>query len=107
MFESIGDSQLKYFLQNPTNKGKIITTGLWKYTRHPNYFGEVVLWWGIWFLSLSTSYGLISLISPITITFLILKVSGIPMLEKKYEGRKDFETYKQKTNSFFPWFSKK
>ena len=80
--------------------------GLWQYTRHPNYFGEVTMWWGIWLLTVGSTYWYIGIIGPITISFLLLKVSGIPMLEKKYEGNKEFEKYKAKTSAFFPWFVK-
>ncbi len=102
LFEAIGDWQLLKFTQNPANKGKIIQNGLWKYTRHPNYFGEVVLWWGIFFFALSLQSGFLLIISPLTITFLILFVSGIPMLEKKYENNPDFAEYKKRTSAFFP-----
>lgn len=105
-FEAIGDRQLKKFISNPENKGKIMTTGLWKYTRHPNYFGEVTQWWGLWVIALSVPFGGVGIIGPLTITFLILKVSGVPMLEKSFEGRPDFEDYKKKTNAFLPWFPK-
>lgn len=101
-FEAIGDAQLATFINNPANKGKLMQSGLWQYTRHPNYFGEVTMWWGIWLISLSSLFNIFAIISPLTISFLILKVSGIPMLEKKYEGRKDFEEYKKKTSVFFP-----
>lgn len=101
-FESIGDSQLKTFISNPANKGKLMKTGLWRYSRHPNYFGEVTQWWGIFIIALSIPFGYITIIGPITITVLILFVSGIPLLEKKYEGRKDFEEYKKRTSVFFP-----
>lgn len=101
-FEAVGDYQLSQFIKNPKNKGKLMTSGLWKYTRHPNYFGEVLLWWGIFLISLSSPFGWYGIIGPVTITVLILLVSGIPMLEKKYEGRKDFEEYKKKTSAFFP-----
>ena len=79
-----------------------MTTGLWSRTRHPNYFGEVTLWWGIWIMAMSDFGAFWTILGPITITILILKVSGISMLEKKYEGRTDFEKYKQKTPAFFP-----
>jgi len=101
-FESVGDRQLSQFIKDPNNKGKLMSSGLWKYTRHPNYFGEVTLWWGIWLIALSAPNGLIGIIGPITITILILFVSGVPLLEKKYKGRKDFEEYKKKTSIFFP-----
>lgn len=107
VFESAGDAQLARFIKNPDNKGKLLQSGLWLYTRHPNYFGEVTMWWGIWLISISSSFNLLSIIGPLTITFLILKVSGIPMLEKKYGGRSDFEAYKRKTSAFFPLPPKK
>jgi steroid 5-alpha reductase family enzyme len=106
-FESVGDSQLKVFLNDPQNKGKILTTGLWKYTRHPNYFGEVTMWWGIWLISFYSINSFYSIIGPLTITTLILFVSGIPLLEIKYVGNKEFDKYKLKTSVFFPWFPKK
>jgi len=106
-FESRGDRELKSFISDPNNKGKLLTTGLWAYTRHPNYFGEVTQWWGIFIIALGLPYGWLSIIGPLTITFLILKVSGVPMLEKKYEGNADFAEYKKRTNAFFPWFPKK
>jgi steroid 5-alpha reductase family enzyme len=106
-FESVGDSQLKDFLNKSQNKGKIMDKGLWQYTRHPNYFGEVTMWWGIWLISTSSFLNWITLIGPITITILILFVSGVPLLEKKYQGNKVFEKYKSKTSVFIPWFPKK
>jgi steroid 5-alpha reductase family enzyme len=101
-FESVGDAQLAGFIRNPANKGKIMQGGLWQYTRHPNYFGEVTQWWGIFIMACSVPYGFITIIGPITITVLIICVSGIPLLEKKYSGRSDFEAYKKRTSIFFP-----
>jgi len=101
-FEAVGDYQLMKYKKNPENKGKIIKQGLWRYTRHPNYFGEVVLWWGIYIIALSVSLGWAAILGPVTITFLILKVSGIPLLEEKYKNNPEFQTYKQKTSAFFP-----
>lgn len=106
-FEVVGDMQLRKFKQDPNNKGHIIKSGLWKYTRHPNYFGEATMWWGIAILVISVTSQYYVFISPIVITFLLLKVSGVPLLEKKYEGRPEFEDYKKKTNKFIPWFPKK
>ena len=103
-FETVGDLEMFFFKKDPENKGKILRSGLWKYTRHPNYFGEVTMWWGIWILTIGSTYWYLGLIGPLTITYLILKVSGIPLLEKKYEGNKEFEKYKKETPSFFPKF---
>lgn len=101
-FEAVSDYQLAQFKKIPENKSKIIRSGLWKYSRHPNYFGEVVLWWGFYFICLASIPFWPSIIGPVTITYLIVFVSGIPMLEKKYEGRPDFEDYKKSTSTFFP-----
>lgn len=106
-FEVIGDWQLAEFIKKPENKGKLMTTGLWKYTRHPNYFGEVLLWWGIFAVSLSVGVNWVAIVGPLTISGLILFVSGIPLLEKKYIGRTDWEEYKRKTSVFVPWISGK
>jgi len=101
-FESVGDSQLKKFISDPNNKGKLMTQGLWQYTRHPNYFGEVTMWWGIFLIAVAIPNGFLTIIGPLTITLLILFVSGVPLLEKKYAGRLDFEEYKKRTSVFFP-----
>jgi steroid 5-alpha reductase family enzyme len=106
-FEAVGDYQMVQFKKNPANKGKFITSGLWKYTRHPNYFGECAMWWGIFIISISAGNAYVSIISPIVLTWLLTRVSGVPMLEKKYVGNKEFEEYAQKTNAFIPWFPKK
>jgi steroid 5-alpha reductase family enzyme len=105
-FESRGDYELKQFVSDPANHGKLMQTGLWAYTRHPNYFGEVTQWWGIFLIVASLPLGLWALISPLTITLLILFVSGIPMLEAKYVGRPDWEEYKRRVSVFVPWFPK-
>ena len=101
-FESTGDRQLREFIANPANKGKLMDKGLWQYSRHPNYFGEVTQWWGIFIMALSIPGSLFTIIGPLTITILILFVSGIPLLEKKYAGRSDFEEYKKRTSIFIP-----
>lgn len=106
-FELVGDWQLDRFISNPANAGKIMTTGLWHYTRHPNYFGESSMWWGIWIVVLGTPLSPLAILSPVLITFLLTQVSGIPMLEKRWAGRPDWEEYKKKTSAFFPWFPKK
>lgn len=106
-FEAVGDYQLDQFKKDPAGKGKIMQTGLWHYSRHPNYFGEVSLWWGVYIIALSVPHGWLTIFGPLTITFLILKVSGIPLLEKHYEGNQAFEEYKKRTSAFFPMPPKK
>jgi steroid 5-alpha reductase family enzyme len=107
IFESTGDKQLRQFLSNPTNKGKIMSSGLWKYTRHPNYFGEITQWWGIAIIALSRKHGWIGLLGPLTITFLILKVSGVPLLEKFYDNNPAYQEYKRRTSVIIPLPQKK
>lgn len=107
LYEAISDYQLVKFIRNPKNNGKIMRYGLWKNTRHPNYFGEISLWWGIYLFTLTPKYWYLSLIGPVTITFLILGVSGIPMLEKRYKGNKEYEDYQKTTSAFFPLPNKK
>lgn len=102
-FEAVGDAQLAAYINDPANRGKLMRSGLWAYTRHPNYFGEVTQWWGVWLIALSVPNGWFGVIGPLTITFLILKVSGIPMLEKKMAEHPEFAEYRKKTSVFFPF----
>ncbi len=108
-FETIGDAQLKTFKKNPKNKGKVMQSGLWKYTRHPNYFGEALLWWGFFILALALAEPivLIGVVSPLTINWLLRYVSGVPLLEKRYQDDPDFQAYAKKTPIFIPWLPKK
>lgn len=101
-FESMGDKQLKEFISDSGNKGKLMDKGLWQYSRHPNYFGEVTQWWGIFIIAFSIPGSSFTIVGPLTITILILFVSGVPLLEKKYTGRPDFEEYKKRTSVFIP-----
>lgn len=105
--ESVADKQLGKFVRNPKNKGHVLQSGLWRYSRHPNYFGEVTQWWGIFTIVSGMPYGLLAIISPLTITAMILFVSGIPLLEKKYADRPEFQAYQKRTSIFIPWFPKK
>lgn len=106
-FEVVGDWQLKTFLANPKNKGKLMIRGLWAYTRHPNYFGEATMWWGIAIIVLGTAYGWVGLITPVIISYLLLFVSGVPMTEKAFEGRPGWESYKKRTSKFLPTLPRK
>jgi steroid 5-alpha reductase family enzyme len=109
IIESIADYQKFKFKLLPQNYGNWVTTGLWRYSRHPNYFGEILVWWGI-FIYLSPAlvgWGWISIISPISITFLLIGVTGIPILEKKYQKQyadsAEFQTYLRNTRLLLPW----
>jgi steroid 5-alpha reductase family enzyme len=102
VFESTADNQLKKFISNPENRGHIMQTGLWKYSRHPNYFGEVTQWWGLFIVGLGVPLGIFGIIGPVVITLLIVFVSGIPLAEKNMKGNPEFESYKAKTSSLFP-----
>jgi len=101
-FEAVGDAQLVKFKRDPDHKGRIMTSGLWRTTRHPNYFGEVVMWWGIFLIALSAPAGWTAVASPLLITFLLLRVSGVTMLEKQYAGNSEFAEYARRTSAFFP-----
>lgn len=101
-FQVVWDRQLAQFKKDPKNKWKVLQTWLWKYSRHPNYFGEVTMRWAIFFLCAWVVNGRMWIGSPITITILILFVSGVPMLEKKYEGNPKYEEYKKRTSMFIP-----
>lgn len=102
VFEAVGDYQLAVHVRNPANKGKLMTRGLWSLTRHPNYFGEAVLWWGLGLIALSSPWGGAGFIGPAVITLLLRFVSGVPLLENKYAGRADWEAYKKTTPIFLP-----
>ena len=106
-FEAGGDYQLARFKHNPNNKGKVLNTGFWKYTRHPNYFGDSAVWWSFGIFSIAAgSYW--TVIGSLFMTLLIIKVSGVALLEKSLNvTRPQYRDYIQKTNSFFPWFPKK
>ena len=106
-FESVGDFQLSNFKKDSKNKGKILHTGLWKYTRHPNYFGDSAVWWAYGIFSIAAgSYW--QAIGAVIMTLLILKISGVSLLEKTLkETKPQYKEYIQKTSSFIPWFPKK
>lgn len=106
-FEAVGDYQLDRFVRDPSNRGKIMNQGLWRYSRHPNYFGEVTMWWGIFIIALSVPKGVLGILGPIVITTMILFVSGIPMTERPMKENPLFQEYCRETSIFFPWFPKR
>ena len=103
-FEAIGDAQLARFKADPGNKGKVLDTGLWRYTRHPNYFGDACLWWGLYLIAAETGLGAWSILGPILITLLLTKGSGAPTVEKGMENRRpEYAAYIRRTSGFIPW----
>ena len=105
--EVLSDRQLRLFIANPDNKGQLMTQGLWRYSRHPNYFGELTLWWGLGIMALSVPFGWISLVGPTLISFLIIFISGIPPTERAFSGRPGWAEYKRRTSVLIPWVPKK
>lgn len=102
IIESIADRQMADFVREFGKKNLVMQTGLWKYSRHPNYFGEVTMWWGIWIISLTTNVWYLALISPILITALIVFVSGVPPAERRAASRKGWNEYVKKTSVLVP-----
>jgi steroid 5-alpha reductase family enzyme len=108
IFEAVADWQLYRFKAVPENKGKVMKKGLWAYTRHPNYFGEFLVWWGLFIITLATPGSGWVVISPLLISFLLLKVSGVTLLEKSIvDSRPEYADYIKSTSSFIPWFPTK
>jgi len=102
-FEVVGDAQLTRFRADPANAGRVLDTGLWRYTRHPNYFGEFLIWWGIWLATLSGPDRLWSALSPVLMSYLLLRVSGVPLLERGLaRTRGGYADYVARTPAFFP-----
>lgn len=106
-FQAVGDYQLNVFSKQRKSKNEIMQTGLWRYSRQPNYFGEILMWWSIYFIVFPFDNSWWFIISPFSITYLLLFVSGVPLLEAKYRGNTEFDSYKHRTNAVFPWFPKK
>jgi steroid 5-alpha reductase family enzyme len=102
-FEAVGDEQLRRFKADPANRGQVMNRGLWRYTRHPNYFGDVCVWWGIWLTVLPAGDTWWSLVGPATMTFLLVRVSGKAMLERDIGKRRPgYAEYIEQTSGFFP-----
>ncbi|MDH3883765.1 MAG: DUF1295 domain-containing protein [Desulfobacterales bacterium] len=104
-FESLGDWQLAKFKSDPASKGRVMDRGLWAYTRHPNYFGEFLIWWGIFLITLSTPNSWWTILSPVIITLVLLKMTGIPLTEQELvKNRPGYSEYVKRTSAFVPWF---
>ena len=102
-WEVTGDTQLALFKRDPANRGKVMQTGAWRYTRHPNYFGEAVLWWGIWLVA-AAAHSYWAAYGPVLITLLLLRVSGVTLLEKNLSTSKPgYREYVERTSPFIPW----
>ena len=108
LFETIGDAQLTLFKADEANKGKVMDKGLWRFTRHPNYFGDACVWWGLFLVAAEMPFGVWSLPGPVLITFLLTRWSGVPTTEGRMRRTKpDYEAYVARTSGFVPWFPKK
>jgi steroid 5-alpha reductase family enzyme len=102
-FETIGDKQLNAFRADPANRGKVLDTGLWRYTRHPNYFGDACTWWGLYLIAAEANPGMWALPGPLLLTWLLTKLSGVPMLERSLKkSRPGYADYVARTSGFFP-----
>ncbi|MFM8411281.1 MAG: DUF1295 domain-containing protein [Alphaproteobacteria bacterium] len=103
-FEAVGDAQLARFRADPANAGRVMDRGLWRWTRHPNYFGDACAWWGLWLVACAVPGGWLTVVSPLVMTFLLRRVSGVPMLEHGMAKRRPgYEEYVRRTSPFVPW----
>jgi len=104
-FEVVGDYQLARFKAEPSNRGRVLDRGLWRYTRHPNYFGDALLWWGVYAIAAATPRGWLTVLSPALMSFLLIRVSGVTLLEEGLKASKPgYHAYISRTPAFFPWF---
>jgi len=107
-FESVGDWQLARFKVDPANRGKLLDRGVWRYSRHPNYFGDVTQWWGFYLLAAATGWGALTIFSPLLMTFLLVRVSGVGLLEKTLtDSKPGYREYMARTSAFVPWFPRR
>ncbi|MFC5062863.1 DUF1295 domain-containing protein [Actinomycetospora atypica] len=102
VFESVGDAQLARFKARPENKGKVLDTGLWRYTRHPNYFGDACVWWGIFLVAAGHPAGLVTVVGPVLMSYLLVNVTGKELTEKSMSGRPGYAEYVRRTSGFLP-----
>jgi len=108
VFETVGDAQLTRFRRNPANEGKVMERGLWRYTRHPNYFGDACTWWGLYLIAAESTTGLWALPGPVLLTWTLMKWSGVPTTEGRMKRKKPgYEAYVRRTSGFVPWLPKR
>ncbi|MEN3974556.1 DUF1295 domain-containing protein [Emcibacter sp. SYSU 3D8] len=104
IFEAVADAQLWRFRQDPANAGRVMDKGLWRFSRHPNYFGETCVWWGLWLAACPSPWVALTVCSPVLVTVLLTRVSGVPLAERHMRGhRPGYRTYIKRTSSFIPW----
>ncbi len=105
IIEAVADWQLQRFLSAPGNRGRVMDQGLWHYSRHPNYFGETLIWWGIFVIVLSTHLGFLTIASPLVITYTLLRLTGVTLMEEtEFSDNPEYQAYVSRTNAFVPWF---
>ena len=103
LFETIGDGQMARFKADPANRGKVMDRGLWRFTRHPNYFGDACVWFGLWLIACDNPLGVATMIAPVLMTYFLVKVTGKPLLERRLKRAKpDYAAYVARTSGFFP-----
>ncbi len=107
LFEAGGDWQLSRFKADLQNKGKVLDSGFWRYTRHPNYFGDFMIWWGLWLISIGSGQAWWSAIGPAIMSVFLMKVSGVTLLEKNLKKKPGYADYVRRTNAFFPWIPRR
>lgn len=106
VFEAVADLQLTRFRADPGNRGRVLDRGLWRWSRHPNYFGDAVMWWGLWLVAVEVGAAW-TVFAPIAMTLLLLRISGVPLLERRLtETRPGYREYVERTSAFIPWFPK-
>jgi steroid 5-alpha reductase family enzyme len=103
VFESVGDWQLARFKSDPASKGTVMNRGLWRYTRHPNYFGDACVWWGLFLIACGSWLAIVTIYAPLLMTFLLARGSGKPITEGRMSGRPGYAEYVARTSGFFPW----
>ena len=101
-FEAVGDAQLAAFKRDPANRGRVMDRGLWGWTRHPNYFGDAAVWWGVWLVSAEAWPGVLTVLSPVAMTYFLVFATGARLLEKSMMKRPGYPEYAARTSMFFP-----